>query len=122
MKSFGLMVLSLLAVGAIAPGMANADTCEGCWNFQGEQYCNPFEPTYRYEVCVVIGGFCQMWEQCDPVMAYNDLNVNERVGPGGNYLPLSRKNVLREGRLYNECTGFLVAEEDFEDVPDVIEI
>lgn len=122
MRTIGLAFAALVLYASVLPGSAQADPCYGCENYGGTQLCNPFEPDFRFERCEVIGGFCQMFEQCDPVMSYHDLNVQDRIGPGGNYLPLSSKNASRDGRLLNTCTGYVVAEQSFDSVPVRIDI
>jgi hypothetical protein len=122
MKSIGIALIALLMVVSVPMASANAAPCEGCENWQGQQYCNPFEPDFRFEHCEVQQGFCQMQDRCDPVMAYNEFDVPERIGPGGTYLPISSKVASSKGRLVNTCTGYIVAEQEFDAVPSTITI
>jgi hypothetical protein len=122
MKTGHGIVMFLLLV-TVTPASLNADPCYGCENYQGQQYCNPFEEEFRFEQCEIPpGATCQLSQQCPPVMTYLDFNVHDRVGPGGNYLPSNSNNVLENGRLINSCTGFAVAEHEFDSVPTAIEI
>lgn len=122
MNSLRMFLMALLSMAAIAPHSLSAQ-CYGCENYQGQQFCNPFAPEFRFEECTVPpGSTCQLFHKCDDVVTYYDFNVQDRIGPGGNYLPTSENNVFKEGRLINACTGYAVAEQEFDAVPALIEI